>query len=203
MGVKKLKPTSPGRRFQTVSDFATVTKSKPEKQLARQAEAFLRVATPMVGSLRVTVVVATRSVTASSTSVVPRTGCPPRSPPSSTTRTAMPASPCSTTLDGEKRYIIAPVGLKVGELARIRARCRDPHRQRTAAAQHPDGCRGAQRRDAPRWRRQDGPLRRCRHPAHVEGERASRCCVSPRARCGRCRSTAGPPSVRWATPRPS
>jgi large subunit ribosomal protein L2 len=33
MGVKKLKPTSPGRRFQTVSDFASVTKSTPEKSL--------------------------------------------------------------------------------------------------------------------------------------------------------------------------
>jgi large subunit ribosomal protein L2 len=33
MGVKKLKPTSPGRRFQTVSDFDTVTSKKPEKSL--------------------------------------------------------------------------------------------------------------------------------------------------------------------------
>jgi large subunit ribosomal protein L2 len=33
MGVKKLKPTSPGRRFQTVSDFDTVTSKKPEKTL--------------------------------------------------------------------------------------------------------------------------------------------------------------------------
>jgi len=33
MGVRKLKPTSPGRRFQTVSDFDTITKSKPEKSL--------------------------------------------------------------------------------------------------------------------------------------------------------------------------
>jgi len=33
MAVKKLKPTSPGRRFQTVSDFETVTKSTPEKSL--------------------------------------------------------------------------------------------------------------------------------------------------------------------------
>ncbi len=33
MGVKKLKPTSPGRRFQTVSDFDTITKSTPEKSL--------------------------------------------------------------------------------------------------------------------------------------------------------------------------
>ena len=33
MGVKKLKPTSPGRRFQTVSDFDTITTSTPEKSL--------------------------------------------------------------------------------------------------------------------------------------------------------------------------
>lgn len=33
MAVKKQKPTSPGRRFQTVSDFADVTRSKPEKGL--------------------------------------------------------------------------------------------------------------------------------------------------------------------------
>jgi large subunit ribosomal protein L2 len=33
MAVKKLKPTSPGRRFQTVSDFETVTKTTPEKGL--------------------------------------------------------------------------------------------------------------------------------------------------------------------------
>ena len=33
MGVKKPKPTSPGRRFQTVSDFESVTKSTPEKTL--------------------------------------------------------------------------------------------------------------------------------------------------------------------------
>ncbi len=33
MAVKKVNPTSPGRRFQTVSDFETVTKSTPEKSL--------------------------------------------------------------------------------------------------------------------------------------------------------------------------
>src|ERR671922_957965 len=30
---KKFKPTSPGRRFMTVSDFAEVTRSEPEKSL--------------------------------------------------------------------------------------------------------------------------------------------------------------------------
>jgi large subunit ribosomal protein L2 len=33
MGIRARKPTSPGRRFQTVSDFAEVTKAKPEKSL--------------------------------------------------------------------------------------------------------------------------------------------------------------------------
>ncbi len=33
MAVKKYRPTSPGRRFQTSLDFAEVTKSKPEKSL--------------------------------------------------------------------------------------------------------------------------------------------------------------------------
>ena len=33
MPVRKPKPTSPGRRFQTVSDFSEITKKKPEKSL--------------------------------------------------------------------------------------------------------------------------------------------------------------------------
>ena len=35
MPIRKRKPTSPGRRFQTVSDFAEVTKGKPEKSLTK------------------------------------------------------------------------------------------------------------------------------------------------------------------------
>src|ERR1700722_9445799 len=33
MGVRKRKPTSAGRRFQSVSDFAEITKSRPERSL--------------------------------------------------------------------------------------------------------------------------------------------------------------------------
>ncbi len=35
MGIKKYKPTSPGRRFATVSDFAEITTDRPEKSLTR------------------------------------------------------------------------------------------------------------------------------------------------------------------------
>ena len=37
MPVRRFKPTSPGRRFMTVSDFREVTKSKPEKKLTEKA----------------------------------------------------------------------------------------------------------------------------------------------------------------------
>ena len=33
MGFKKLKPTTPSQRFMMVSDFAEITKTKPEKSL--------------------------------------------------------------------------------------------------------------------------------------------------------------------------
>ncbi|HCB33668.1 MAG TPA: 50S ribosomal protein L2 [Acidimicrobiaceae bacterium] len=33
MGIRQRKPTSPGRRFQTVSDFAEITRAEPEKSL--------------------------------------------------------------------------------------------------------------------------------------------------------------------------
>ena len=33
MGIKKLKPVTPGQRFMSVSDFAEITKTKPEKSL--------------------------------------------------------------------------------------------------------------------------------------------------------------------------
>jgi large subunit ribosomal protein L2 len=35
MPIRKRKPTSPGRRFQTVSDFSEITKSRPEKSLLK------------------------------------------------------------------------------------------------------------------------------------------------------------------------
>jgi large subunit ribosomal protein L2 len=36
MGIKNFKPTSPGRRFYSVSDFAEITKSEPEKALVEK-----------------------------------------------------------------------------------------------------------------------------------------------------------------------
>ena len=35
MATKKVKPTSPGRRFQTYESFGELTKTKPEKRLLK------------------------------------------------------------------------------------------------------------------------------------------------------------------------
>ena len=96
MPLRKRKPTSAGRRFQSVSDFAEITKTRPEKSLLAPK--------PSTGGRnsygRKTArhrAAATSSSTASSTSSGPRTASRPPWPPSSTTPTATPASPCSTT----------------------------------------------------------------------------------------------------------
>src|ERR1700720_4524868 len=70
MPLRKRKPTSPGRRFQTVSDFSDITKTKPEKSL-----------------------------------LAPK--------PHSGARIAL-----LHYHDGEKRYILAPSRVKVGDLLR-------------------------------------------------------------------------------------
>jgi large subunit ribosomal protein L2 len=37
MAIRKFKPTTPARRGASVSDFATITKSSPERSLTRAA----------------------------------------------------------------------------------------------------------------------------------------------------------------------
>ena len=115
MPLRSRKPTSPGRRFQTVSDFSEITRDRPEKSLLAPKPAERGPQQPR-----------------------PQDGAPPRRRPqaavpdhrlpaeqgrdagqgrrpSSTTPTATPASRCCTTRDGEKRYILAPAGVKVGD----------------------------------------------------------------------------------------
>ena len=115
MPLRSRKPTSPGRRFQTVSDFSEITRDRPEKSLLAPKPR-PAAATTTAARRPATAVAATSASTASSTSGGTRTACRPRSRPSSTTPTATPASPSSTTLDGEKRYILAPAGVKVGDM---------------------------------------------------------------------------------------
>jgi large subunit ribosomal protein L2 len=115
MGVKKLKPTSPGRRFQTVSDFETITKSKPEKRLlAKQKRSSGRNAKGRITSRhrggghkrRYRVIDFRRTKDG-----IPAKVAAIEYDPNRNARIAL-----LHYVDGEKRYILAPVNLEVGDM---------------------------------------------------------------------------------------
>lgn len=115
MGVKKLKPTSPGRRFQTVSDFEAVTKSKPEKSLlAKQTRSSGRNAYGRITSRhrggghkrRYRVIDFRRTKDG-----IPAKVAGVEYDPNRNARIAL-----LHYVDGEKRYILAPVGVEVGDM---------------------------------------------------------------------------------------
>ena len=113
MGIKKLKPTSPGRRFQTVSDFQEITTDTPEKSLVKGL-------TKKSG----------RNNSGRITSRRRGSGCKRKYRDIDFKRNKfdVPAKVVSieydpnrsariallSYFDGEKRYILAPVGLRVG-----------------------------------------------------------------------------------------
>ena len=114
MGVKKLKPTSPGRRFQTVSDFEAVTKSTPEKSLLDKQKrssgrnAYGRITSRHRGGghkKRYRLVDFRRTKDG-----VPAKVAAVEYDPNRNARIAL-----LHYVDGEKRYILAPVGVNVGD----------------------------------------------------------------------------------------
>ena len=114
MPIKKYKPTSAGRRFQTVSDFSEITKNKPEKALlkplTRKAgrNIYGRITTRHVGGGHKR---RYRLVDFKRTKIdVPAKVAAIEYDPSRSSRIAL-----LHYLDGEKSYIIAPLGLKVGD----------------------------------------------------------------------------------------
>jgi large subunit ribosomal protein L2 len=115
MGVKKLKPTSPGRRFQTVSDFDTITKSKPEKSLlAKKKRSSGRNANGRITSRhrggghkqRYRIIDFRRTKDG-----IPAKVAAIEYDPNRNARIAL-----LHYVDGEKRYILAPVKIEVGDM---------------------------------------------------------------------------------------
>ena len=115
MAIRTRKPTSPGRRFQTVSDFAEITTDKPEKSLTRPK--------PQTGGRnnhgrktarhrggahkrKYRVIDFRRNKDG-----VPAKVATIEYDPNRNARIAL-----LHYRDGEKRYIIAPQGLKVGDM---------------------------------------------------------------------------------------
>jgi large subunit ribosomal protein L2 len=114
MGLKSYKPTSAGRRLMTVSDFAEITKSKPEKKLTK--------AIRKTGGRNVHGHITTRHMGGGhkrryrvidwrrDKDGVPAKVAAIEYDPNRTARIAL-----LHYRDGEKRYILAPIGLAVGD----------------------------------------------------------------------------------------
>jgi large subunit ribosomal protein L2 len=114
MAINKRKPTSPGRRFQTVSDFAEITDSRPEKSLiAKKSKtggrnAYGRVTSRHRGGghkQRYRIIDFTRDKDG-----VPARVASIQYDPNRNARIAL-----LNYADGEKRYILAPLGVKVDD----------------------------------------------------------------------------------------
>jgi large subunit ribosomal protein L2 len=114
MAVKKVKPTSPGRRFQTYSTFEDVTRSFPEKSLLRKLK--------RTGGRNVSGRITSRHKGGGHKRLYrfidfkrDKTGIPAKVlsieyDPNRSARIAL-----LTYADGEKRYIVAPLDLYVGD----------------------------------------------------------------------------------------
>ncbi|TEB13542.1 50S ribosomal protein L2 [Pelotomaculum sp. FP] len=114
MATKKFKPTSPGRRFVTVSTFEEITKTEPEKSLVaplkksggRNAQGRLTVRHRGGGHKRAYRIIDFKR----DKDGIPAKVASIEYDPNRSARIAL-----LHYADGEKRYIIAPVGLTVGQ----------------------------------------------------------------------------------------
>src|SRR5256884_2917945 len=115
MPVKKYKPTSPGRRFMSVSAFEDITKGKkPEKRLlvslkkdsGRNAQGKVTVRHQGGGHRKLYRIIDFKR----NKLTIPATVSAVEYDPNRSARIAL-----LTYADGEKRYILAPVGLTVGD----------------------------------------------------------------------------------------
>ena len=135
MGIKQYKPTSPGRRGMTGYTFDEITKKRPEKSLlaplkskaGRSNQGRITVRHRGGGAKRRLRIIDFKR---------DKTGVPGRVAaieydPNRTARIAL-----IFYRDGDKRYILAPVGLKVERHDRGGPQRRDPPGQRPAPAEH-------------------------------------------------------------------
>jgi len=115
MGIKKLKPTSPGRRVQTVSDFDTITKSTSEKSLlapktrSSGRNSYGRITSRHRGGghkQRYRIIDFRRNKDG-----IPAKVASIEYDPNRNARIAL-----LNYVDGEKRYILAPIGISVGDM---------------------------------------------------------------------------------------
>ena len=168
MPVRRFKPTSPGRRFMTVSDFAEVTKSKPEKALTEKLTKKGgrndngRITTRHQGGghkRRYRVIDFKRTKDG-----IPAKVAAIEYDPNRSARIAL-----LHYADGFKSYILAPAGLRVGAEVQSGPGSDIKPGNALPLENDPDRHARAQRRAQARQGRSDGPVRRLRHPARRQG----------------------------------
>ncbi|GLV52130.1 50S ribosomal protein L2 [Thermobispora bispora] len=116
MGIRKYKPTTPGRRGASVSDFSEITRSRPEKSLlaplhrkgGRNHQGRVTARHQGGGHKRAYRIIDFRR---NDKDGIPAKVAHIEYDPNRTARIAL-----LHYADGEKRYILAPVGLKQGDL---------------------------------------------------------------------------------------
>ena len=200
MAIRKYKPTTPGRRGSSVADFVEITRTTPEKSLVkplpkkggRNNQGRITTRHQGGGHKRAYRVVDFRRYDKDG---VPATVAHIEYDPNRTARIAL-----LHYADGEKRYIIAPVGVAPGHRGGVRRRRRHQARQQPAAAQHPGRHDDPLRRAAARRRRQDRPLGRHLAPSSSPRRAPAPSCGCPPARCATSTCAAAPRSARSATP---
>lgn len=114
MGIKKVKPTTPGRRQATFDDFSDITKKKPEKSLivikkqrgGRNSSGKITIRHQGGGVKRYLRIVDFKRDKFN----IPATVASIEYDPGRGARIAL-----LNYVDGEKRYIVAPIDLKVGD----------------------------------------------------------------------------------------
>ena len=206
MGIRKYKPTTPGRRGASVSDFAEITRDFPEKSLirplhgkgGRNAHGKITTRHKGGGHKRAYRLIDFRR---NDKDGVPAKVAHIEYDPNRTARIAL-----LHYADGEKRYIIAPNKLKQGDPIENGPQGRHQAGQQPADAQHPGRYRDPRDRAAARWRREDRPFRggQCsagrqgrslRPAAHALRRNPQRGCPLPRHRSARSATPSTPTST--------
>ena len=200
MGIRKYKPTTPGRRGSSVADFVEVTRSEPEKSLVeplpkkggRNNSGQITTRHQGGGHKRAYRVIDFRRADKDG---VPAKVAHIEYDPNRTARIAL-----LHFADGEKRYIVAPNKLKQGDRVETGPSADIKPGNNLPLRNIPVGTVIHAVELRPGRRGEDRPLGRLQRPAGGQGRPLRAAADAVRARSATSTRAAGPPSARSATP---
>ncbi len=200
MPIRQFKPVTASSRFRSVADFSEITRTTPEKSLTeplkksggRDNHGHISMRRRGGGEKRKYRIIDFKR---NKHGREPATVRHIEYDPNRSARIAL-----VEYADGEKRYILHPKGLAVGDTV-VSGPGSDVRRgQRDAAARGAVGHRGAQRGAQARQGWADGPLRRHERPGRREGGRVRHAAHGVDGDAPRARTLPGARSAKSATP---